>query len=210
DTVLVMLTSVAQKGDANLFKKVGFSAYLTKPVRAVELVETLAAVWGAKIKGKPLALVTRFSLAESRTLRASWHNEVESEKTRVLVAEDNVVNQKIAAKMLKKLGCRVDIAGNGVEAVEMTELCPYHLVFMDCQMPEMDGFEATAEIRSREKNGEHIPIVAITSYTVAEAQERCLSIGMDDFIHKPISKKVLHQRLERWVDSYMSEPVQQS
>jgi CheY-like chemotaxis protein len=175
DTVLVMLTSVAQKGHANLFKEIGFSAYLTKPVRAVELVDTLSAVWGAKIKGDPIDLVTKFSLTESRALQASCPDEVDSARTRVLIAEDNVVNQKIAAKILRKLGCRVDIAANGVEAVEMTELCPYHLVFMDCQMPAMDGFDA----------------------------------GMDDFIKKPVSEKILHQRLERWVDGYAAPPVLQ-
>jgi CheY-like chemotaxis protein len=149
-TRLVLLTSQGQRGDAKVAPAAGYAAYLTKPIHEAQLYECLTAVLtvpDASGAGQPdgrsplSALITRHSLAETKT-RAS---------ARILVADDNLINQKVAARMLEKLGCRVDLVANGKEALQAVANIPYDLVFMDCQMPEMDGFEATRLIREREQ-----------------------------------------------------------
>jgi len=117
---------------------------------------------------------------------------------RVLVAEDNVVNQKVAVRMLEKLGIRADVAANGREAVAMFEMLPYDVIFMDCQMPEMNGFEAAAEIRRREGAARSVIIIAMTAEALAGSREQCLQAGMDDYISKPVSNKALAAALETW------------
>lgn len=118
----------------------------------------------------------------------------------VLVVEDNAVNQKVAVRLLERLGCRVDVAGNGAEAVQMSIRLPYRLVFMDCHMPEMDGFEATSKIRSleRELGREPMPIVALTASVLQEDRDRCVSAGMDDIIGKPVQPAELARLLRRF------------
>jgi PAS domain S-box-containing protein len=118
-------------------------------------------------------------------------------RCRVLVVEDNPVNQRVAIRMLEKLGCRVDLAANGKEAVEMVQMLPYDLVFMDCEMPELDGYEATAEIRRREPPERRLPIVAMTAHAMKGDRERCLQAGMDDYISKPVRPEELRATLER-------------
>jgi CheY-like chemotaxis protein len=108
---------------------------------------------------------------------------------RVLLADDNAVNQKLAVKMLEKLGCVVDVACNGSEAVTLSQQLPYDIIFMDCHMPEMDGFEATAEIRRLSASGRRIPIVAVTADALQGDRERCLEAGMDGYISKPIKRE---------------------
>jgi CheY-like chemotaxis protein len=123
---------------------------------------------------------------------------VSRKRRRVLLAEDNVVNQKIGVRLLEKCSCRVDLASNGREAVEMAGLFPYDLIFMDCGMPDMDGFEATRAIRAGENNGTRIPIVALTAHAIAGTREECLASGMDDYVSKPVSLEEVEQALARW------------
>jgi CheY-like chemotaxis protein len=118
---------------------------------------------------------------------------------RVLVVEDSRVNQKVVVRLLGQLGCRADVASNGIEALTAHGRRAYNLILMDCQMPEMDGYEATAEIRSREQQGERIPIVALTGQATEAERQKCLQAGMDDYISKPVEAAALSLLLRRWM-----------
>jgi CheY-like chemotaxis protein len=117
----------------------------------------------------------------------------------VLVAEDNVVNQKVAVRMLERLGLRADMAGNGREAVALFRMAPYDVILMDCQMPEMDGFEAAREIRRLENPARRVVIVAMTAEAMTGTREQCLAEGMDDYISKPVKLEDLYETLRKWV-----------
>jgi len=190
NTHLVLLTSHPRRGDAARMRSIGFDAYLTKPVRYSVLRRTLATVIGRNsVDGQPdkSTLITRHSLNEAARARA-----------RILLTEDNVVNQKLAARLLEKAGYKFDLATNGSEALEALAHTSYSLVLMDCLMPEMDGYQATAEIRRREKGtGAHTPIIAMTAEAMKGSRERCLEAGMDDYIPKPISPALLYETIEK-------------
>jgi signal transduction histidine kinase/CheY-like chemotaxis protein/HPt (histidine-containing phosphotransfer) domain-containing protein len=187
---LVLLTSVGLRGDAAEARRAGIEAYLSKPVRQSELYDCLATLLG-KAAGDT-ALVTRHTLSEAR---ARFEG-------RVLLVEDNAVNQEVMLQMLQGLGCRVDVAGDGREALEALSRASYDLVLMDCQMPRMDGFEATAAIRQREAGAteaRRTPIVALTAHAMAGDRERCLAAGMDDYLTKPLRQDALRASLMRWL-----------
>ncbi len=195
-TRMILLTSLGRRGDGKAAQEAGITAYLTKPIRPSQLADCLRLILAKSPTASPTIapIITRHSLSESRA-RSREH---------ILLAEDNPINQKVAVKMLEKLGYRVDVAGNGIEAIEALERIPYALVIMDCQMPDMDGLEATMAIRKREARDRsgirtRIPIVAMTANAMKEDRERCLSAGMDDFVSKPVSAKQLQDVLRRWL-----------
>jgi CheY-like chemotaxis protein len=193
--VFVMLTSVGHWRELRGIEGASVDACLLKPVRHSKLMDTLATAWSKKhpsaARSESLAPVSRHSL-EALSLFAN-------SDIRVLIAEDNAVNQKVALMMLAKLGIRADVAGNGREAVEMLKLLPYDLVFMDCQMPEMDGYEAVAQIRKMEGAKQRVRVVAMTAEAIAGCRERCLEAGMDDYITKPVSMEPLIQALRNGI-----------
>jgi CheY-like chemotaxis protein len=208
-TLLLMLTSSPQKTDGARFQSAGFSAYLVKPTRPALLQEALVTLWSAIVDDRSLnEIVTRHSLAEVRTRKSglslqSGGDQLLSLSSRVLVAEDNPINQKLAKRLLEKAGCSVDVASDGRQAVQMWRECAYNVIFMDCQMPTMDGYEATREIRQLEQSKaihNRTPIVAMTANTMAGDREKCLSAGMDDFIPKPIPSDAIDRVLHRWAE----------
>ncbi|WP_428262487.1 response regulator [Haliangium sp.] len=199
DTVLLLLSSVGRRGQAHQIGKAGFAAFLVKPVPSSTLLDALTVAW-TKGRDGQVPLITKPSLAtpvgeeEAPPARGNFRG------VRVLVAEDNSINQQLARRMLKSLGCQVWLAENGEEALTVLRDIDLDLVFMDCHMPVMDGFEATAAIRHRERDTEHhIPIVAITAAVMKGDRERCLDAGMDSYISKPISLAALEQVLSRYV-----------
>jgi PAS domain S-box-containing protein len=199
-TILLMIASIGKRGDAKRMQDVGFAAYLVKPVHSSILMDALATAWSAGLTGQTIALITRHSLAEARAGKKTADSPAApAERVRVLVAEDNPVNQKLAIRMLEKFNMSVDIAATGREVLAMLEKGAYDLVFMDCQMPEMDGYEATARIRQSEQDsGKHLPIIAMTANAMQGDREKCLSAGMDDYIAKPIRRESITEMLQKW------------
>ncbi|MBZ5568651.1 MAG: response regulator [Acidobacteriia bacterium] len=175
-SIIMMLSSVGQPGDAKRCRELGIAAYLTKPFQQADLLDAVLTTLGTRPqKDASPALVTRHSLREN------------SIPLRVLLAEDNAINQTLAVRLLEKRGHRVTMVGNGKEALAALEKDSFDLVLMDVQMPEMDGFAATAAIREKEKSsGNHLPVVAMTAHAMVGDRERCLEAGMDDYITKPI------------------------
>jgi signal transduction histidine kinase/CheY-like chemotaxis protein len=197
ETVVVLLTSVSQWMAVRQKESGTIDASLVKPVRQSQLLNTLSTAWSKKHQLSVPAHVRADRPVEE--MRGALAVRFGGLPVRVLVAEDNIVNQKVAARMLEKLGMRPDLAADGREAVEMFGLLPYDLIFMDCQMPEMDGYAATREIRRREGPNQHVPIVAMTAEALAGCRERCLEAGMDDHIPKPVKMELLFETLRKWV-----------
>jgi two-component system sensor histidine kinase/response regulator len=188
---IMMLTSGGQRGDAARCGELGIAAYLLKPVRQSELREAIARVLHAKEQAGAIPMITRYSLQNDETTRRSLN---------ILVAEDNVVNQKLAMKLLEKRGHKVTLAGNGREALAAVGKKPFDLVIMDVQMPVMDGLEATAQLREREElTGQHQPVIAMTALVMKGDRERCMAAGMDGYLSKPIRPQELDEVLERYI-----------
>jgi signal transduction histidine kinase/CheY-like chemotaxis protein len=188
NTRLVMLTSQGKRGDADKLKAAGFSGYLNKPIDQTNLYNTLITVAG--INSQEQQLVTAYSSRELPQFTA-----------RVLVVEDNAINQIVAQGLLKKFGVQVDLAANGEEALNSLENLPFDLVFMDCQMPVMDGYEATQQIRHSESKvlNREITIIAMTANSMEGDREKCLAVGMNDFISKPVNPNKVQEALIRWL-----------
>ncbi|MCB1126842.1 MAG: response regulator, partial [Verrucomicrobiae bacterium] len=201
DSQLVLLTSSGQRGEARVSQEHGFEAYLVKPVRPNTLRDTLAILWNRRTAGDDhRPLVTRHTIAESKVAVGEQPNPKESLTVCILLAEDNKINQKVAVRMLEKLGCKVDVAGNGVEALEMVQQFNYDLILMDCQMPELDGYATTRAIRERENarmTSVPVYIVAVTANSSDEDRARCRQAGMDDFLSKPVVRATLDAALRR-------------
>jgi len=193
NTILIMMTSLGQRGDAKRLEQIGFAAYLTKPVKQSQLCDCLATVTSTKketLKDQPATIVTRHSVAEDK-----------KHKQRILLVEDNITNQKVALNILKRFGYNADAVSNGKEAVKVLGMIPYDIVLMDCQMPEMDGYEATGEIRTSESKvlDHRVPIIAMTANAMKGDRGKCLEAGMDDYLCKPVNPQELNDILEKWI-----------
>lgn len=187
ETTVMMLSSAARREDAVRCRELGVAAYLTKPIRQRELKDTvISLVGGAARNGGPATQV------------AATHHACQSDLAlRILVAEDNRVNQEVAVTLLSKHGHSVVLASNGREALALLEEQTFDLILMDAQMPEMDGIEATQEIRAREQiTGEHIPIIAMTAHAMTGDREKFLSAGMDGYVPKPIKANILFDAIK--------------
>ncbi|MGA2813581.1 MAG: response regulator [Candidatus Acidiferrum sp.] len=183
---MMMLTSAGRSGDAALCRELGISAYLVKPVRQRELLDAICHFLKKQSGEKPAQLVTRHAMRELRN------------RVRILLAEDNAVNQVLAVRLLEKRGYTVAVAGDGQLALEALAKDSFDLVLMDIQMPCVDGFEATARIREQEKQtGKHLPIVAMTAHALKSDEEKCLAHGMDGYVSKPIRSNELMATIER-------------
>ena len=190
DTPIILVTSAPQRGDAKRSQKCRIDGYLTKPVRRNSLLGALSATRGLASEGVgPRTLVTVHSLRES----------LPTHRVRVLVAEDNLVNQKIVARMLEKDNYSCDIAANGLEVLAAMERIGYDVILMDCQMPEMDGLEATRRIRQADKVWKGVPILALSAGVSLEERNACLQAGMNDFLCKPIDRLKLKELLQKHV-----------
>jgi two-component system, sensor histidine kinase and response regulator len=188
---IMMLTSAGHRGDAERCGELGITAYLLKPIRQSELREAIARVLGAREPSGTIPLITRYSLQDARD---------PDTVLRVLVVEDNVVNQRLAVRMLEKRGHHATLAGNGREALDSLAKHTFDLVFMDVQMPVMDGLEAVSAIREREKGtGRHQIVIAVTAHAMKGDREQCLASGMDDYLSKPIRPRELEEILEKWL-----------
>jgi CheY-like chemotaxis protein len=184
DCVVVMLTSIGNWSEVRRLEGASIDACLVKPVRNSQLLNTLVSTWSKHVEKTSLdaEILNRGSAATRPTLAGKFAGL----PIRVLVVEDNIVNQKVASRLLERLGLRADVACDGREAIAMLEMMPYDLIFMDCQMPEMNGYEATAEIRRREGKDRHVPIVAMTAEATVTCKEQCSAVGMNGYISKPV------------------------
>jgi CheY-like chemotaxis protein/HPt (histidine-containing phosphotransfer) domain-containing protein len=200
-TLMAMVTSLGQRGDVAALEQIGFGGYLVKPVRQSQLRECLELILGrAESKSESHGIITRHIVAEN-----AKHG------LRILLAEDNVINQKVAQHMLKLLGYRVDVVANGWEAVRALEMINYDLVLMDCMMPDMDGYEATSMIRDSDSKvyNHDVPIIAMTANAMKGDREKCIEAGMDDYLAKPVRKDELKSAIERWLNKSVSNMAHQ-
>ena len=201
-TKLLLLTSAGKRGDAAIAQQAGIDAYLTKPLGRSQLSECLTILTGkAPQDSSHASLITMHSLAEQKSQR----------RLRVLVADDNHINQKVTTSLLTNMGHRADFVSNGKEAVEAFKLIPYDIVLMDLQMPEMDGFEASRQIRMlKHQEGLQSAVIAITAHARKEDRDKCLAWGFDDYVSKPIVPRELKAAIERMMIKSGSNQTSQS
>ena len=222
-TVLIMVSSMGTRGDAARMKNIGFAAYLTKPIRQSQLYDCLAATAGRfkeKESSQDTAIITRYSLADDKKRRV-----------RILLADDDLTNQKVALNILKKFGYWAGAVSNGQEVLDALEKAPYDIVLMDIQMPVMDGYAATARIRrleveflsiksdDKDSGGasvpcfpyldktKRIPIIAMTAHAMKGDREKCIAAGMDDYTPKPINPQELLEKIEKWTGAERGAPA---
>ncbi len=203
-SAIVMLTSAEHRGDKGLSRQFGVSAYLSKPIRREELRRALTGAL-ADLSPAPAEAPQKSAI---EVKEPTWHAPLKSATAplRILLTEDNLINQRVASTLLQREGHEVFIANNGVEALRAFEERPFDLILMDIQMPQMDGIEATGAIRRREKtSGGHIPIIAMTAHAMADDRERCLAAGMDSYVSKPIDIHRLLETIEQWCPRPVAE-----
>jgi len=203
-TPLVMLSSLALRAYAVRAKAIGFAAYLTKPTRQHNLYSTVSEVLGGanvialtETTAMPDASVPPSASESAATLARAVISV--TARPRLLVAEDNLVNQKVAVLALSKMGYEPCVVSDGQQAVNAFESGNYACILMDCQMPEMDGYEAAMQIRRIEAGTRHVPIVAMTAHAMKGDREKCLMAGMDDYVSKPLNVKMLQDILDKLI-----------
>ncbi len=198
NVALIMLTSEPKKGEGKHLKEIGFNGYITKPTHPSELPQILNRVWQNQKTGKDAPLITRHSIKKAPITERS---KFEMTDTKILLAEDNKVNQMVAVQILENIGCKVVTAENGMEAIDFYKQQPFDFIFMDCQMPDVDGYEASQTIRKHEADNERkrLPIVAFTANVMQGDREKCLAAGMDDYVGKPVKPEDLEKMLIKWL-----------
>ncbi len=217
-TRLIMMTSLNHWGGARNALQLGFSAYLVKPVKQSRLLDCILNALTNKIEGfepsvntssvallptsLPLDSSTELAITSDSSF-SSLHNQ--QSRLKLLLVEDNVINQKVTLNQLKNLGYKADVAANGKEALQMLEQIPYDLILMDCQMPVLDGYSTTQEIRRIEGTNRHTIVVALTANALREDRARCIQAGMDDYLSKPILKDKLAAKLRYWSQVLLSQ-----
>ncbi len=194
DSLLVMLSSAGREAEMPATESLGLEAWLLKPARESQMMNALAAAWAMRSGAGALPPVV-----DRDPGNAEFADSFDGAGIRVLIADDNVVNQTVAGLMLRKLGLRSDVAGNGLEAIQMFAMAPYDLILMDCQMPGMDGYEAAREIREGERGNRRVNIIAMTADAAAGARELCLASGMNDYVTKPLRLEDLSAVLRKWI-----------
>ncbi len=192
DLIIMMLSSAGLRGDSALCRRLGLTAYLTKPVKQSLLLDAIMLALGTSPgRGTETPLITRHSIAQTHA------------RYSILIAEDNVINQKLAVRILENRGHRVTVAANGEEALAALDKEPFDAILMDVQMPKMDGFQATAEIRRREQTtGGHLPIIAMTAHAMVGDRENCLDAGMDDYASKPLKPFDLLRTIDQVIERF--------
>jgi signal transduction histidine kinase/DNA-binding response OmpR family regulator len=212
EIAVVMIASSPARGDKQEMESLGFSGYLNKPASYRQLCDMLSVIADAKRNKKIIPMLTQHNIKESKQ-----RERVKSEKkpyfldSKILLAEDNPVNQQVMLAMLQKYGCNVSIASDGQEAIQNIKQTQYDILFMDCQMPVMDGFEATQRIRKLEEDNRQrrMPIIACTAHSMRGDNEKCLAAGMDDYISKPVRQQDLEHMLFKWIPEEKQEWQQQ-
>ncbi|MCG8334368.1 MAG: response regulator, partial [Proteobacteria bacterium] len=196
---IIVICGKSMRNEAKKLIDQGVTGFLVKPVKQSDLYQKILNATGL--------LIDHNSANDKNNDVISLLTPKEREKVRILLAEDNLINQKVATRVLNKLGFNCEIANNGREALDILKVKDYDLVLMDCQMPEMDGFEATAAIRSwEEKTGAHIPVIAMTANAMQGDREKCLDAGMDDYVSKPIDRNKLVMAIENQLVKNQTPP----
>ena len=206
DIPVLAVGALERLGGLDALRTAGFSGYVRKPVRLSELTRFLVRIFETRQAGGAVPFLTHLSFRsmENRETSRSGPGPQVTDSLHVLLAEDNAVNRKVAVRLLERLGCQVDVAADGRKALEWLEAepaVPYAMIFMDCQMPVLDGYQATAAIRARESElGGHVPIIALTASAQEGDRQRCLKAGMDDYLSKPIDREALAAVVARWAN----------
>lgn len=202
DISLVMTTSAPNRGDKERVEAIGFVGYLSKPLAHWHLADALSVIADARKFNKTIPVITQHNLKEAKAGAKTKENEkLQFTGVHILLAEDNPINQLVATSMLEKYGCKITPAGDGEEVVKQLKQRQFDLVFMDCQMPVMDGYEATSTIRELEaqQNLTRTPIIAFTANAMKGDDEKCINVGMDDYIPKPVRQSDLERILIEWL-----------
>jgi CheY-like chemotaxis protein len=210
-TQLIIMHTVGRRGSSSSWAEAGISGYVTKPVKQSALFDAIMDATTAQVKPRlGLSSPKKQTFKTTSELSRLMMRPVSAPRLsscRVLVAEDNMVNQKVALRQLLNLGFRADAVANGKEVLDALSRIPYRLVFMDCQMPEMDGYEATKIVRSRPGSVAKVTIVAMTANALEGDRESCLAAGMDDYLSKPVKQDELERVLRRWLPADAFPPV---